>query len=555
MRFLVHPNEVTEQELLDAPVVVIGGGVAGLSAAIAAARTHSVLLLTKAWLSDSNTEKAQGGVAAVCSKEDSFEVHAGDTLRVGCGLSHPSRVEHVVQAGPGAVQRLIDWGGQFDRGEGGGLALGMEGGHSQHRVVHAMGDRTGREIQRVLVDRARSEPRIRIFEHTFVLDLLEDDDGAVAGVLVHGRGGYFRVRASTVICATGGAGHAFRETTNPEVATADGHALLYRAGVRLRGMEFVQFHPTTLYIAGSSRVLISEAVRGEGAVLRDRDGVAFLDGLHARGSLAPRDFVSRAVLDRMVSTEDTNVYLDMTHLSPSFVRERFPRIYQVCRSFGIDATRDLVPVAPAAHYVIGGATVDDDGRTSMPGLFAIGEVACSGLHGANRLASNSLLEGLVLGERAGEVAANQCRDPKPAAFGGTAVERQPDRHFNSTDLLNAVQSLMWRKVGLLRDRSGLAEAEDRLATWSHTTSVLADPSPHHWELMNLLQFSSLVSRAAREREESRGVHYREDFPEPDDEHWVADLELHCAGDGGLEVRRVPLNDKGSEDHEQQRGAS
>jgi L-aspartate oxidase len=540
-RFLEHPRRLQIEANRDATIVVIGGGVAGLSAAIAASDRADVLLVTKSWLSDSNTDAAQGGVAAVLGIGDTFEKHVADTVRVGQGLCHEEIVRRVVEGGPAGIHRLIEWGGQFDRA-GAELALGLEAGHSADRIVHAMGDATGREIQRVLVDRARNASRLTILEHAFAADLLVEN-GRVTGLLVLSSGGWLLVRTGAVICATGGCGQLYRETTNPEVATGDGHALLFRAGARMRGMELFQFHPTTLYVAGSSRLLISEAARGEGGILRDCNGVAFMDAVHPEGELAPRDLLSRAVVDQMRKTQHPNVFLDLRHLPPAFVRERFPRIYRVCLTFGLDITRDLIPVTPAAHYIIGGATVDGDGHTSIGRLFAVGEVACSGLHGANRLASNSLLEGLVLGDHVGRVAAGEAQLP-PAARDDSEEspppERQVDRDFNATDLANSVKALMWRKVGILRNGLELVEADRRLESWQRGADRVARAAPREFELRNQLAIARLITLAARERAESRGVHYRSDFPERDDAQWRADLELQRSRAGEVEIRRVPI---------------
>jgi L-aspartate oxidase len=540
-RHLLHPNEVKVDDELTSSVVVIGSGVAGLSAAIAASEKATVTLVTKSWLSDSNTDWAQGGVAVVLAPGDTFSKHIEDTLSVGQGLCHEPIVRRVVEGGPESIRRLIEWGGQFDRGPHGQLSLGLEAGHSSDRVVHAMGDGTGREIQRILVDRARRCPQLNLLEHAFAIDLCVDA-GRVTGLLVLFGGKLLRIRAGAVVCATGGCGQVFRETTNPEVATGDGHAILFRSGARLRGMEFIQFHPTTLYIAGSSRLLISEAARGEGAILRDCNGVAFMESEDPRGELAPRDLLSRAVLKQMVKTRHTNVYLDLRHLPPAFVRERFPRIYRVCRTFGLDITHDLIPVTPAAHYMIGGAVVDPDGRTSLRGLFAVGEVACSGLHGANRLASNSLLEGLVLGDSIGRVAAQESDVPPAVKDDGepSTVERREDREFNSADLVNSLKSLMWRQVGIMRTGLELAEAERRLEAWQRVADRVCRPIHRDFELRNMLTIARLITRAARERDESRGCHFRNDHPQRNDSAWHADLEIHRAPGGDVETRRVPL---------------
>ncbi len=526
-----------------APVVVIGSGVAGLSAAISAARTSDVLLVTKSWLSDSNTDYAQGGIAAVFGDGDTVAAHGEDTLEVGQGLCHEVVVRRVVEGGPRAIERLIEWGGQFDRQPDGRIALGLEGGHSAERIVHAMGDGTGREIQRVLVDRVRRTPRITVLEHAFALDLILRD-GRVTGLLLFRGGQLSIVRAGALICATGGCGQVFRETTNPEIATGDGHAMLFRAGAAVRGMEFMQFHPTTLYVAGSSRLLISEAARGEGGLLRDCNGVAFMHDIHPRGELAPRDFLSRAVLEQMVKTRHPNVYLDLRHLPPAFVRQRFPRIHRVCLTFGLDITRDLIPVTPAAHYMIGGATVDADGHTTIGHLFAVGEVACSGLHGANRLASNSLLEGLVLGDHAGGVAAGEARlvDLGDEFSAARREERTEDRDFSTSDLSNSIKSLMWKRVGLVRNGLDLAEAERRLEAWQHGADRFGRPEPSDWELRNVLTVARLITRAARERDESRGTHFRSDLPERDDPRWRADLTLKRSAAGDIEVSRQPIGE-------------
>ena len=543
-RFLEPPGAATGETAGATTLVVIGSGVAGLSAAIAAAESSDVTLITKSWLSDTNTDYAQGGIAAVLGPTDTVEGHCADTVDVGQGICHPGIVRRVVDGGPAAIERLIAWGGQFDRQPSGSLSLGLEAGHSADRIVHAMGDGTGREIQRVLVDRVRRTPRITVLEHAFALDLLFVA-GRVAGVSVHRGGQCTILRARAVICATGGCGQVFRETTNPEVATGDGHAMLLRAGAKLRGMEFMQFHPTTLYVAGSSRLLISEAARGVGGILRDNGGAAFMETQHPRGELAPRDLLSRAVLDQMVKTRHPNVYLDLRHLPPAFVRQRFPRIHRVCLTFGLDITSDLIPVTPAAHYMIGGAVVDADARTSRRGLFAVGEVACSGLHGANRLASNSLLEGLVLGDHAGRVAAAEAVDARGAAafddVDAPSVARQEDREFSVSDLLNSMKSLMWKRVGIVRTGLALLEAQRRLDSWQMVAERLGRPAPRDWELRNMLTVARAISRAARERDESRGTHYRTDFPRRDDARWSADLVLERQPSGELEITRQPID--------------
>ena len=386
-------------------VVVVGSGAAGGACALAAAREGAeVAVLAKKDLTESNTVYAQGGIAAVLDPADSFESHVADTLSVGCGLADPEVVEAVIRAGPAAMDRIMAWGAAFDRDEAGDLDLSREGGHSHRRILHAGGDATGREIQDTIVASLDADPRVTAFPETFVVDLLTDGEGGVCG-LVAARGGELVLfQADRIVLATGGAGQVYRETTNPPVATGDGVALGFRAGAVVRDLEFFQFHPTCLYIAGAARVLISEIVRGAGGVLRDRHGHRFMPDYHPDAELAPRDVVSRAVFDRMVATEDTSVFLDLSDVDGDPHR-RFPGISRICRYFGIDIATDPVPVRPGAHYMIGGLRVDIDGRTSSPGLYAVGECASTGLHGANRMGSNSLLESLVLGARAGRTAA------------------------------------------------------------------------------------------------------------------------------------------------------
>ena len=383
-------------------LVIVGGGAAGGVAALEAASAgHSVALLTKSEARECNTRYAQGGVAAVLSPQDSFDDHVADTLRVGCDLCESSVVSEVIAGGPSVFQHLLDLGAQFDRESNGDIALSREGGHSAPRVAHARGDATGAEIQHTLHRALTQHPQISVFSNQQAVDVLFDPEGCAAGVLTLGeKSEALAFSAGQVLLATGGSGHIWRETTNPVIATGDGVAMAWRAGATLRDLEFVQFHPTCLYVAGAARVLISEIVRGAGAVLRDRHGERFMSDFHPDAELAPRDVVSRAVFTRMVETEDTNCYLDLSEVDgdPHAI---FPGISRFCRAFGIDIAEDPIPVRPGAHYQIGGVQVDLDGRTDVPGLWAVGEVASSGLHGANRMGSNSLLEGLVLGARAG----------------------------------------------------------------------------------------------------------------------------------------------------------
>lgn len=499
-------------------MLVVGGGAAGGAAALAAAAEGaSVGLITKAELQEGNTLYAQGGLAAVMDPSDSFESHVADTLEVGRGLAEPGVVEHVVRGGPDAVERLVGWGARFDRRADGSFDLSREGGHGLARILHARGDSTGLEIQAAITRAVSSHDDITNFPDTFVVDLLRSDDGAVCGALVADpRGEHRAFLAEQVILATGGAGQVYRETTNPAIATGDGVALGLRVGATVRDAEFFQFHPTCLYIAGAARVLISEIVRGAGGVLRDRDGVRFMPESHPAAELAPRDVVSRAVFQRMVATKDTSVYLDLSEIDGD-PHAMFPGISRTCRFFGIDIARDPVPVRPGAHYMIGGLRVDLDGRTSVPGLWAAGECACSGLHGANRMGSNSLLEGLVLGTTAGRAAAAEARAARgrfPVAAPDRNDERDETRfQVNIQDVTYSLKSLMWRQMGVVRDAGMLADALDKIALWTRAVSALGRPHPRTFELLNLLTVARLATLGASFREESRGVHYRGDHPE------------------------------------------
>src|SRR3954471_14242274 len=391
-----------------ADVLIIGGGIAGLRAAMQIDPRLSLLVITKDTMEQSNSAFAQGGIASVIDPEDNFASHVDDTLIAGANLCDREVVEMVVSEAPEHIQQLIDWGTKFDR-EQGELQLGREGGHSHRRIVHALGDATGFEIMRAIIQRVRGQQDAQVWTNTFTIDLLTHE-GLCRGALVwHAQHGRTFIWAKETLLCTGGAGQIFRETTNPEVATGDGHALAYRAGAELRDMEFMQFHPTVLYIAGGSRSLITEAMRGEGARLIDSTGRRFMPDYDERGELAPRDVVSQAIVAQMEKTRQPSVFLDLSHLEADRVRKRFPGITRTCAEFGIDIATDPIPVRPGAHYMIGGVTVDHDGRTTLPGLWAAGAVTSSGLHGANRLASNSLLEGVVYGPPPGGGAAGGAR--------------------------------------------------------------------------------------------------------------------------------------------------
>jgi L-aspartate oxidase len=519
-RYLVpfHPKRVPHTFT---DVLIIGGGLAGLRAAIAIDPKLATLVVTKDNLRQSSSQYAQGGIASVMDPEDRFEDHIADTLSAGGDLCDQEVVEMVVRESPDRVRELIEWGTRFDL-EGGEIALGREGGHSHHRIVHALGDATGKEVMRAVIEYVNKLPHLETWQNTFTLDLLTYE-GACRGALVwnqhHGK---TLVWAKQTILCTGGVGQIYRETTNPEVATGDGLAIAYRAGVELRDMEFMQFHPTVLYIAGSSRSLITEAIRGAGAWLVDRAGHRFMPEYDSRAELAPRDVVSRAIVAQMEKTRHPNVYLNLSHLDPSQMRSRFPGIAATCAEFGIDITRDPIPVRPGAHYMIGGATVDLEGRTAVQNLWAAGEVTSSGLHGANRLASNSLLEGLVYGAHAGECASREA-SRRPDDYQAPPLEnlRVEDgaETLDLADIRNTLKSLMWRSVGVRRSGDELADAAEDVERWCGYVLPRQFNDPSGWELQNMLTVARLMIQAALAREETRGVHVRTDFPATDNAHW------------------------------------
>jgi L-aspartate oxidase len=513
-------------------VLIIGAGIAGLRAALQVPDGLDVLVVTKDQVQQSNSSYAQGGIAGVLSPEDRFENHIEDTISAGAGLCDRAVVEMVVREAPAQINDLIHWGTHFDL-EDGQLALTREGGHSHRRIVHALGDATGFEVMRAIIEQARRRPNVTLWDETFILDLLTDGGACVGALLWRPGQGRLLVWAKQTILASGGAGMIYRETTNPPVATGDGMAAAYRAGAALRDMEFMQFHPTVLYVAGSSRFLISEAVRGEGAYLRDKNGERFMLAVDSRAELAPRDVVAQAIVACMERTRHPNVYLDLSHLDPALVQRRFPGIAQVCRGFGLDITHDLIPIRPGAHYMIGGVTVDPQGHTGIPGLWAAGEVTSSGLHGANRLASNSLLEGLVYGAScgrgAGEAAA---RMPDTLTARPLRADFQPDSEvmLDVTDVTNSLRSLMVRHMGVVRERAGLEEAQRHVAFWCRYVLPREFDFRAGWELQNMLLIARLMIASALERTESRGVHARSDYPQRDDVHWLRHISWPLAAE-------------------------
>lgn len=509
-------------------VLVIGSGVGGLRAAIEAARYGNVLVLAKTTPDESGTAMAQGGVAAAVGEGDTTESHLEDTLRVGCGLCDPRAVRKMVQEAPACIHELIDWGAQFDRDDNHYL-LGLEGGHRTSRILHSHGDATGAEIARALLAKAKDTPNLLLFDQCYVVDLLTTEAGCVGAVTHHPRFGIQLFWAKQTILATGGIGRIYRETTNNPLATGDGYAMAFRAGARMRAMEMVQFHPTTLYVAGATRALISEAVRGEGAYLTDKNGVRFMPEYHPDAELAPRDVVSRAIVRQMVKTNSTHVFLDVRHIGSERFHARFPYISKLCEQFGVEVGKDLIPVRPAVHYMVGGVAVDVVGRTSVSNLYAVGEVANTGVHGANRLASNSLLEGLVFGREtgrtAGESLAGISNMNKPLAL----VHEFPPSHrreLDIADVANSLRSIMWRNVGIERDADSLIDASEVLRFWGRYVMDKAFDTPSDWQTQNMLTAGMLVARCAFARNESRGVHFRTDFPQIDDEHWRRHIVLH-----------------------------
>jgi L-aspartate oxidase len=453
-------------------------------------------------MKESASQYAQGGIAAALSDDDQIELHEQDTIAAGDGLCDREAVHTLVEEGPAAIQQLIRWGTAFDR-EGTQLLFAREGAHSRSRVLHAHGDSTGREIVRSLYWRAASLPHIRFESFASVTDLLLED-GEVVGVLAFdgNRGQLISIRARAVLLATGGLGRVFKETTNPDVATGDGVAMAYRAGATISDIEFVQFHPTALHLAGAPRFLLSEALRGEGAYLRNSKGERFMLDRHPMAELAPRDVVSRCIVDEILRTGDEHAFLDLTHLSG--IPQRFPRIYDTCRHFGIDLERQPAPVHPAAHYAMGGVRTDLYARTNVERLYAAGEVACTGVHGANRLASNSLLEGVVFGARAGIAMRDWTGRPVPTR------NQPPNLVFPSIEERD-LRELVWRHAGLVRDGKGLCGMLDQLAATRQETNP--SPGREHFELRSIFTVAGLIARCALAREESRGGHYRSDFPE------------------------------------------
>ncbi|MEO0475960.1 MAG: L-aspartate oxidase [Planctomycetota bacterium] len=538
-RYLI-PFRATLLPQIFTDVLVIGAGVAGCSAALAAVRENGsaeVIVTSKGSLKDSNTYWAQGGIAAVLDHvHDDTEQHLQDTLVAGAGLCDEAIVRKVVEEGPTRVNELIEDGLRVDRDGDGVIKLGKEGGHSQKRIIHTDGDATGKALATSLFGAVNEHNRVRLFEDCFVLDLIttggKPGQGEVVGAITHHpKYGLQVIWARAVILATGGSGKVYRETTNPNSATGDGLAMAYRAGVVMQDMAFMQFHPTTLYIAGASRALITEAVRGEGAVLVDKNGHRFMPDYDERADLAPRDIVSRSILAQMVKTAHSHVYLDIRPIGIERFNERFPGIARLLSQFDIDPVKTPIPVHPSAHYMVGGVAVDPETRSSMPGLYACGEASCSGLNGANRLASNSLLEGLVFGEVAGRVClerlqgsvVDDANTQTARPYKIVSDIRPSDRsELDLADVRSSLRSVMWRHVGIEREGDHLKDVLDMFAFWGRYTLDKIFDDRLGWEVQNLLTIGMMITRAAHWREESRGTHFRVDHPGPIDELRVHD---------------------------------
>jgi L-aspartate oxidase len=539
--------------VISADVIVVGSGIAGLTAALRLRqRVDRVLLVTKTVLPEGSTQWAQGGIAAALDPADSAEEHLADTLVAGAGVCDYEAVRVLVSEGPARVRELVTLGTQFDRGPDGEISLTREGGHGRDRIAHAGGDATGKEISRALIASldvalvaVKEDPGIEVLEHALVVDLLQDKGSRVCGVTLHviGEGqmdGVGAASARAVVLATGGIGQVYSATTNPSVATGDGVAAALRAGAVIRDLEFVQFHPTVLWLgegASGQQPLLSEAMRGEGAYLVDRNGVRFMADVHPLADLAPRDIVAKAIVARMAQTDADHVFLDARHLGKEFLEKRFPSIIERCRELGFDPVTELLPVAPAQHYASGGVRTDLVGRSSLAGLYACGEVSCTGVHGANRLASNSLLEGLVFAHRiADDITARLSAGELTAV---DPVARVQDATLVAGTERTTVQKAMTLGAGAVRSADSLAQAAKHLRVVADSAAG-STAGPDSWETSNLLHVAQLLTAVAALREETRGGHVRSDFTDRDEVHWLGHTDAVRAADGAVTTSFHPV---------------
>lgn len=503
--------------------LVIGGGVAGMRAALEASEHGDVIMLLKRDENASSTAWAQGGISAAIGDDDSPRVHEADTLAAGAGLCHPDAVRALVDGAPDAIDELLQWNMPFDRTSDGSLDRGREAAHTRSRILHAGGAATGSALVSTLKGALLRRDNVRIFRDCFALDLMTSEapegkpERVLGAITHHPQYGLQIIWARATILASGGAGQAYRESSNPRVATGDGIAMAYRAGAEVTDLEFTQFHPTTLYVAGAARLLLSEALRGAGAHLVDQDGRRFMVDIHDDAELAPRDIVSRAIARELARSQAEAVFLDARHFPSGTFARRFPNLLSELAGFDLDPERDLIPVHPAAHYTIGGVRTDLDGRTNLPGLFACGETACNGIHGANRLASNSLLEGLVFGRRAGLAAAAPGTSPTPLKI-ISEIPAADHAELDLVDVRSSLRSTLWRNVGIERSGSRLTDVKDMFTFWARYTMDMIFDDIDGWEVQNLLLVGALMTQAAQWRAESRGVHCRTDHPGTSDDY-------------------------------------
>jgi len=525
-RYLINFN-LSSLEIEYTDFLVVGSGIAGLYTSLKLLNQGKVTILTKNRLKESSTEYAQGGIAVALGDEDSPRLHMEDTLRAGANFCDPKAVEVLVTEGPKCVEELIELGTKFDKIEG-KYKTTLEAAHQKPRILHAQGDATGAEIERALSEKVIKEKKAQVKENIFVIDILTRDNSCY-GVLIWDNNNQkiMAYLAQATILASGGAGQLYCNTTNPEVATGDGIAAAFRGGAKVTDLEFIQFHPTALYYPGSPKFLISEAVRGEGAILKDIKGNSFMASYHPEGELAPRDIVARAIINQMKKTKSNYVYLDATRIKHKFSK-RFPNIYKKCLSIGIDPEKDYIPVAPASHYTMGGIKTDIWGRTNLSSLYACGECTSTGVHGANRLASNSLLEGLVFGKRIAQIIAQEGDSVFSKKLEGLKLfyrlSRKKEKDYNPSKLKKELQNLMWNKVGIIRNSKGLIEAKKKIKEWEALVLASELTNPQEFELANLIILAELVANSALQRKESRGAHYRLDFPNRNDQRWRKHIE-------------------------------